>query len=64
MSQFPTIRRAVVCPHCFKRKDVGNVVCWGCHREMKNAHDGGYGPFDLILHTLEQFLAAMHEAGP
>ena len=40
---YPHLRRLAFCPWCGRRKDDGLVICWPCHRELKDQHRGTWG---------------------
>jgi hypothetical protein len=43
------------CLACGGKKDVGLLVCWHCHNNLKMHFDSGYG------HTMERVLLTANE---
>lgn len=42
--QYPVVRAMKICLACGGGKDVGLLVCWECHNQLKMIYDDGYGP--------------------
>ena len=43
MNQYPRIRAMLNCVNCGNAKDQGLILCWPCHHNLKQRHNGGYG---------------------
>jgi hypothetical protein len=42
--QYPHVRAGTICVACHQGdKDVGLLLHWRCHDDLKRRHNGGYG---------------------
>lgn len=61
ITQYPHVRAMRICLACGAGKDVGLLLCWGCHNNLKMHHDHGYGDaVERVLRTANERAARIH----